>query len=160
MYVFHIRFPRKKARCYAALLAVVAVSALLLGGCLRHEEPTPSAAVTSNADRVAYLAEKGWVVTEEPVETLILQLPEDLSVDYADYSKLQRDQGFPFDQYGGRQVSRYTYAVTNYPALSQGVQANLYLCDDHVIAGDIIATGENGFRQGLTFPEKTEKAAK
>lgn len=155
MYVLHIRFSRKKFACCAALAAAVTAAAVLLGGCLSHDDPAPpqSISAATNAERISYLTEQGWEAAEDPVETLDLLLPEDLSVDYSDYCKLQSQQGFPFDQYGGRQVTRYTYTITNYPDIAEGVQANLYVCDGHVIAGDIIATGDGGFQQGLAFPE-------
>ena len=51
-------------------------------------------------------------------------------------------------------MTRYTYTVTNYPEVPDGVQANLFLCGDRLVGGDIIATGENGFQTVLAFPEK------
>lgn len=156
MYVLHIRFSKKNIACCTALVAAVTAVIMLLSGCLQHDDATPQQSVSaaSNADRVAYLQQQGWEVTEEPVEMLHLQLPDDLSADYGDYCTLQSHQGLPFDQYGGRQVTRYTYTVTNYPDISHGVQANLYVCDERIIAGDIIATGENGFQADLSFPDE------
>ena len=52
-------------------------------------------------------------------------------------------------------MRRYTYTVTNYPGITKGVQANLYLWGDEVIGGDIIATGPNGFQTGLAYPTTT-----
>ena len=49
-------------------------------------------------------------------------------------------------------MKRYTYTVTNYPEIPQGVQANLYLCGDTLIGGDVVATGKGGFQHGLTYP--------
>ena len=61
--------------------------------------------------------------------------------------------GFPFADYAGQAVRRYTYAVGNYPGVPEGVQANLYLCGGTLIGGDIIATGKGGFQRELTFPK-------
>ena len=154
MYVFHIRFSKKHIAFCLALAVMAIGAAMLLGGCLSKEPATQTITVSSNEDRIAFFQERGWEVDAEPIETLDLQLPEDLSADYSDYCKLQSSQGLPFDQYGGRQVTRYTYVITNYPDMPSGVQGNLYVCDERVIAGDIIATGEGGFQQGLTFPKK------
>lgn len=46
-------------------------------------------------ERAAYLAGFGWQIAPEPVETLHLQLPEDLSAEWRDYLKLQQSQGLP-----------------------------------------------------------------
>ena len=53
----------------------------------------------------------------------------------------------------GKQVSRYTYTVTNYPGRSQGVQANLYVCEGQPVAGDILCAGADGFQDTLVYPE-------
>jgi len=42
--------------------------------------------------------------------------------------------------------------VTNYPNASLPCQADLYVCDGVLAAGDIVCTGENGFMAGLAFP--------
>ena len=92
------------------------------------------------------------------METLQLLLPEQLEGAWAAYSDLQQRQGFDLSPYCGKRVERFTYTVTNYPGISQGVQANLYLCEDTVVAGDIFCTGENGFQTTLEFPQEGEKA--
>ena len=43
--------------------------------------------------------------------------------------------------------------VGNYPGMPEGVQANLYLCGDTLIGGDIIATGKGGFQRELAYPK-------
>ena len=64
------------------------------------------------------------------------------------------EQGFDLSDFCGRTLSRYTYVVTNYPDRESGCQADIYLCDDAVVAGDIVCTGEGGFMAGLEFPDK------
>ena len=68
------------------------------------------------------------------------------------YNDLQRSQGFDLTRYCGQTLSRYTYVVTNYPDASLPCQADLYVCDGALAAGDIVCTGENGFMAGLAFP--------
>lgn len=157
MYVLHIKFSKKYAACCGALAVMIAAAVILLSGCLKKDVAPQVITAADNAARVAYLQQQGWSVTEEPIETLDLVLPEDLSADYADYCKLQSEQELPFSQYAGQQVTRYTYVVTNYPNIERGVQANLYVCGEQIIAGDIIATGEGGFQQGLAFPDKADE---
>jgi len=155
MVVFHIRFSKKKAAVAAACLVLVIALGLLLGGCF-HKKAAGSgispAGVATNEDRIAFLMQYGWQVKPDPVESMELMLPDPLTDAYQAYDKLQQDQGFSLSDYSGKQVTRYTYAVTNYPRAAEGVQADLYICDHTVIAGDIICLGENGFQTGLAFP--------
>lgn len=150
MMVWHIRLPRRRLAVMAAALAVTAAAAALLAGCFGGEEPARTLA--DDGARTAYLQELGWQVESAPLETLDLQLPQELGETWSEYAAMQREQGLPFEEYAGQPVRRYTYRVTNYPGVAQGVQANLYLCGDVLIGGDIVATGKGGFQHGLTFP--------
>ena len=51
-------------------------------------------------------------------------------------------------------MARYTYAVTNYPGRPDGVQANLYICEETPAAGDVCASGANGFQISLIPAEE------
>lgn len=142
-----------------------AVGAILIGGALLcglifaaghlHQEdqsrPSPQN-VSDNDGRVAYLSGWGWEVNPSAVETLDLVLPEALSDSYASYNALQAENGLDLTAYCGKRVKRYTYNVLNYPKDAEGVQANLYLCGDTVIAGDIMASGQDGFISSLQYP--------
>ena len=115
------------------------------------EEPSRPQ-LTGNAERVAYLQEMGWQVEEEPVTTLQFLLPPQLKGDYVAYNALQKSQGFDLEPCCGKQVTRYTYTVTNYPQRPDGVQLNLYVCEDLPVAGDVVCTGADGFQNTLVFP--------
>ena len=132
MFVVHVRW-RRLALLGAAIAAVLALT-LLLSGCL-HGKAQPAEAVPAATaeERAAYLAGFGWQIAPEPVETLHLQLPEDLSAEWRDYL--------------------YTYNILNYPGVERGGQANIFVADGIVIAGDVVSTGEQSFQQGLAFPE-------
>lgn len=152
MFVVHVRW-RRLALLGAAIAAVLALT-LLLSGCL-HGKAQPAEAVPAATaeERAAYLAGFGWQIAPEPVETLHLQLPEDLSAEWRDYLKLQQSQGLPFGDYAGCEAERYTYNILNYPGVERGVQANIFVAGGIVIAGDVVSTGEQSFQQGLAFPE-------
>ena len=152
LYVIHMHFTRRKLLLTAAALVLITGMTLLLAGCFRsssHEEIR----LATNQQQVSYLEGLGWQVLPEPVETLDLQLPEDLTAQWRDYLALQEKQGLPFGDCAGQTVRRFTYTVTNYPGFHDGVQANLFLCGDRLIGGDIIVTGENGFQTVLDFPK-------
>lgn len=152
MLIQTIRLTRKKA-VLAAILAGILMSALILllgrGG---GSEEASAPQLTGNAERVAYLRELGWEVEEEPVTTLQFLLPPQLKGDYVAYNDLQKQQGFDLEACCGKQVTRYTYAVTNYPQRPDGVQLNLYVCEELPVAGDVVCTGADGFQDTLVFP--------
>ena len=159
MFILTARLSKK--RVLRVLLAALVVVVLLV--CALYDPKEPPAEedtmLKNNADRIAYLNSLGWEVTPEPTESLQLLLPETLPSNYLAYNQSQLAQGFDLNTCCGKQLTRYTYTVTNYPHYPKGVQLNLYLCDDRVVAGDIIATGANGFQAGLLYPKQTTEDA-
>ena len=147
MRVIHIT--RRRMALMSLALGLVIGSALLLAGCFGGDKETEVITAATNEERVAYLEALGWQVEPQPIETLDLQLPEKLEGEWDAYAKLQKGQGLPFSEFAGQAVKRYTYTVTNYPEIPQGVQANLYLWGDQIIGGDVIFTGQGGFQTDL-----------
>lgn len=155
MRVYHIT--KRRLGLWALSLVLLGGAALLLAGCFGGEEKggeggEAGIVLSSEAQQVEYLAELGWMVISTPMETLDMRLPEELTGEWAQYAALQEPLALPFADYAGQAVRRYTYAVINYPQIPSGVQANLYLCGDQLIGGDIIFTGQGGFRADLRFP--------
>lgn len=151
MRVIHIT--RRRMALMSLALGLVIGSALLLAGCFGGDKETEVITAATNEERVAYLEALGWQVEPQPIETLDLQLPEKLEGEWDAYAKLQKGQGLPFSEFAGQAVKRYTYTVTNYPEIPQGVQDNLYLWGDQIIGGDVIFTGQGGFQTDLAFPK-------
>ena len=151
MRVIHIT--RRRMALMSLALGLVIGSALLLAGCFGGDKETEVITAATNEERVAYLEALGWQVEPQPIETLDLQLQERLEGEWDAYAKLQKGQGLPFSEFAGQAVKRYTYTVTNYPEIPQGVQANLYLWGDQIIGGDVIFTGQGGFQTDLAFPK-------
>lgn len=153
MLIWTARFSRKKAAlAVIAMGAVMAALIILLGRMPAEKEPVlPQLA--NNSQRVAYLQALGWEVETEPLETLQFLLPDTLSDPYLSYNELQKSQGFDLSSCCGKQVARFTYAVTNYPGRPEGVQLNLYVCEETPVAGDIFCAGANGFQKTLVYPE-------
>lgn len=157
MLIWTTRFSRKKAGIGILVLVLAVAAALILGKLDPGAAPQEQTLLRTNEDRVAYLQALGWEVDPEPVETLQFLLPETLEEPYVSYNQLQLAQGFDLTQYTGKQVTRYTYTVTNDPRCEQGVQANLYICEEIPVAGDILCTGANGFQDTLVYPESAEE---
>lgn len=155
MRIIHIT--RRRMAASAVGLVLVAAVAVVLAGCLDRKAPEKETAIpgADDAQRTGYLESLGWKVDAAPLETLDLQLPEDLRQNWGEYADLQTAQGLPFADHAGHTVRRYTYTVTNYPGMAKGVQANLYVWGEEIIGGDIIATGPGGFQTGLAFPKTT-----
>lgn len=152
MFVLTTRLRKKRAILVGVLAILLIVGGLLWRGLSREAEAPEETVLRDNEDRIAYLKELGWEVDEEPVESMELELPEELTGSYAAYNELQLAQGFDLRDYLGQGVSRWTYQVRNYPDRPEDVQLNLYLCEDRPIAGDIIAGGEGGFQGTLRYP--------
>ena len=144
----------KRAALYMLLLGAALVALILVvGNAKRTKLPGRQDCRAANIqDCVAYLETLGWQVNPSPIETLEFTLPTPLNASYKEYNALQIEQGFDLTPYAGRQVRRYSFTVSNYPDYPQQVQADLYLCDETIIGGDILYYGVNGFVDTLIFP--------
>lgn len=153
MMIWTARLSKKRAILGVLLLGVIIAAVIILVGNAQKAEEVPELQLATNDDRVAYLESMGWEINPEPVETLQFLFPETLEEPYLSYNELQDSQGFDLSRCCGKQVARYTYTVTNYPGKSDGIQANLYICEEQPVAGDILCPGENGFQTTLVYPE-------
>lgn len=113
--------------------------------------PSPKG-VKSNQDRIDYLSAYGWQVSEEPIATQELLIPEEMDESYTEYLTLQSAQGFDLKEYAGKRVKRYTYVVFNYPTGEVGVQTNLLIYNNTVIGGEVLSPQLDGFLHGLAMP--------
>lgn len=152
MLIWTAHLSKKKAVFAVITLGVIIAALVCLVARPAPEDQPAAPQLLTNEDRVAYLSAYGWELEPEPLETLQFLLPDTLQEPYLSYNTLQQNQGFDLAPFCGSHVTRYTYAVTNYPGRSQGVQANLYICDGNPVAGDIFCTGTDGFQTGLQFP--------
>ena len=157
MLIWTAKFSRKKAVAAVIIMGIVMAVLIILTGRMPEDGNTEPPLLTDNTQRVGYLQSLGWEVEPEPVETLQFLLPGTLAEPYLTYNKLQTAQGFDLTPCLGKQVSRYTYTVTNYPGRAEGVQANLYICEDQPVAGDICYLGADGFQEALVHPASEEK---
>ena len=155
MLIVTTRLTRKKAALSVILLGVALAGAIILVGRISAPEENPLPQLKDNQQCVDYLLSLGWEVAPEPLETLQILLPETLEEPYRTYNQLQLSQGFDLEACCGKQVSRFTYAVRNYPGRSEGVQANLYVCEEQPVAGDLCCPGTDGFQEPL-IPTETD----
>ena len=152
MFVLTTRLRKKRAILVGVFIVLLAAGGILWRCLSGGSAPAETASLEKEDQRLAYLTELGWEVDREPIETMDLTLPEELTGSYAAYNELQLAQGFDLRPCLGKTVTRYTYQVRNYPDRPEDVQLNLYLCEGQPVAGDVIAGGEGGFQATLRFP--------
>lgn len=131
----------------SAIFLIIAAAALLALIVLICSEPQGKLATAEG--RAEYLAELGWEVdltSEELQETV---MPRSFDGVMAEYCNLQTQQGFNLERYAGMSCQIYCYSVTNYPNGDTNVIAQLIICEDHVIGGDIHSPALDGFMHGL-----------
>ncbi len=143
----HLRKPTKTA--LIALGILVLIGLLLVCGRAAESEVRQGEILTENEDRIAYLRALGWEVTAEPVSRQEVIIPRSFSAVFENYNELQKQQGFDLSDYQGMTVTLYTYEVTNWPDKGLTVLADIYLCRNRIIAGDVHSTALDGFMIGL-----------
>lgn len=158
MLIVTAKMPKRKLSLGVAAAALLCCCAIALnfGQAVGREAsasalPSPKG-VKSNQDRVDYLSAYGWEVSQEPVATQELLIPEEMDDSYTEYLALQNGQGFDLQKYAGKRVKRYTYEIFNYPTGETGVQANLLICKNTVVGGEVLSPRLDGFLHGLAMP--------
>ena len=156
MFIFTAKLHRGRILAVAAA-AVVVCGALVGANVLSGKGAAVATAVSpkgvkTNEDRVAYLADFGWQVSPEPIATQEMLIPKEMDESYNEYLALQSGQGFDLEKYTGKRAKRYTYEITNYPTGEAGVQVNLLIYKNTVIAGEVLSPQLDGFLHGLAMP--------
>ncbi len=100
-------------------------------------------------DVIEFLAQFGWETEREPVEEVTMKIPAEFDKVMNAYNELQKNQGLDLSKYKGKQVTRYTYRITNYPDYPGTVFANVILYKNKVIGGDICSSDITGFIHGF-----------
>lgn len=109
--------------------------------------------IKTNDDRVAFLKQFGWDVNPEPAEEVTLKIPAEFDKVMNTYNELQKKLGLDLSKYRGKEVTRYSYNVTNYPGYTGTVTANVIVYKGRVIGGDVSSADVEGFIGTFYFPE-------
>lgn len=128
-------------------LSPVAAAGEVTEDSIRYED------VKTVQDGTEFLAQFGWEVDPDPVESTTVTIPAEFDKVFAAYNELQRAQGLDLSTHAGRVVQRYTYRVTNYEGYEGDVLANLLILRGRVIGGDICAASSGGFLHGFERPQ-------
>ena len=100
------------------------------------------------AERIAFAAQFGWQVNEEPVEVEEVVIPAEFNAVYENYNDIQQAQGLDLTAYAGKPCKRWVYQVLNYPREGD-VRITLLVYDGLVIGGDVSSASLNGFMVGF-----------
>ena len=63
---------------------------------------------------------------------------------------MQKEQGLSLAPYKGKEVTRYTYKVTNYEGYEGEVYINLLVYRSKIIGGDVCSADSSGFIHGFS----------
>ena len=105
--------------------------------------------IKTNEDRIKFLAQFGWQVNPEAVQSVEVTIPEDFDKIFTAYNELQKRQGLDLTKFKKKNVQRYTYEITNYDGYDGVVYANILVYRNKVIAGDVCSADIKGFMHGL-----------
>ena len=108
--------------------------------------------VKTNEDRIAFLEQFGWKVDSEVTEEVTMKIPREFDRVMNTYNELQKKAGLDLSKYRGREVTRYSYNVTNYPGYEGKVTANVIVYKNRVIGGDVSSSDVEGFIGTFEYP--------
>lgn len=158
MFICTVRANTLKLFCVIAASLVILCSIILM---IPEYTPVSTKAVAAEAvkynydkiktedDIKGFLAQFGWETESEPLEEIQIKIPSEFDKIMNSYNELQRNQGLDLSKYRGREVTRYTYKVTNFPDYSGTVMANVILYKNRVIGGDLCSSDVTGFICGF-----------
>ena len=69
--------------------------------------------IKTNDDRIAFLSQFGWQAEPQVTEEVTMRIPTDFDKVMNAYNELQKKMGLDLSKYKGKEVTRYTYTVTN-----------------------------------------------
>ena len=105
--------------------------------------------VKTSADAANFLAQFGWTVDGAGVKSVTVTIPSEFDKVFAAYNEIQRAQGLDLSKYKKKELTRYTFVVTNYKDYEGTVYANVLVYRNKVVGGDICSADVTGFVHGF-----------
>ena len=105
--------------------------------------------VKSVSDAAGFLGQFGWTVNGNTAECVKVTIPAEFDKVFAAYNELQRTQGMDLSKYKKKELTRYTFEVTNYEDYDGKVYANVLVYRNRVVGGDVCSADVNGFVHGF-----------
>ena len=100
-------------------------------------------------DAQKFLSQFGWEVDAATAKTVQVTMPSEFDKVFVGYNELQKRQGLDLSKYRNREVTRYTFTVTNYKGYEGTVYANVLVYRNRVIGGDVCSADVTGFVVGF-----------
>jgi len=145
----------KPKTIFGLILVFTGIIVILITFFANHVEGSKNVVSTvtleTNEQREAYLTSLGWEFNTDCTEKQVT-IPSEFNDTYTKYNDIQMSQGFDLTAYKGKTVTVYTYNITNYDGYENRdcIFANLLVCDNVLIGGDICSTSvSDGFMQAL-----------
>ena len=153
--MFVITAKVSKTKIAAAATIVIALVVLIAIVYAAKTDPSQQEELSAdtNDGRVAFLAQYGWDVNADPVQTMTVRIPEKDSETFSRYNELQKSQGFDLTEHAGKKATRYVYEILNYPDATEPVYATLLVCDGKIIGGDVTNSAPEGKMHGFAKPQ-------
>ena len=101
------------------------------------------------SDAAGFLSQFGWSADATPVEVKTVTIPSEFDKVFAAYNEIQKVQGLNLSKYKGKDVTRYTFRITNYDGYEGMVYANVLVYRNRVIGGDLCSADASGFVHGF-----------
>jgi len=105
--------------------------------------------VKSSADAANFLAQFGWTVDGGNAKSATVTIPSEFDKVFTAYNEIQRAQGLDLSKYKKKELTRYTFVVTNYKDYKGVVYANVLVYRNKVVGGDICSADVAGFVHGF-----------
>lgn len=145
-----IRFFAIIALSVAAIITLVALIPQYRPASAYADQTVNYNKITTEEDRKTFLMQFGWKAADGVVDEATVTIPSKFDKVYESYNTLQTKQGLNLEKYKNKEVTRYTYEITNYPDYEGKVYANVIVYKNKVIGGDICSADVNGFLHGFS----------
>lgn len=140
----------------AALIAIIAFVPVYVDGSSQNTATSGNVSVDYSYDKVKsvtdamnFLSQFGWTVNGATAESVKITIPEEFDKVFAAYNEIQRSQGLDLSKYKKKELTRYTFEVTNYEGYEGKVYANVLVYRNRVVGGDICSADVSGFVHGF-----------
>lgn len=153
MFVYTVK--SKQIRAILIILFIVLTTAVLVFLSKDSEKVSQDNSVSykagNHSERMSFISQFGWEVSEEPIEVREVIIPEEFDEVYSKYNDIQLSQGLDLTAFKGVRVKRWTYSVKNYAGYESKdcIRINLLIAEGKVIGGDVCSTEIDGFMHGF-----------
>ncbi len=136
----YITFTKKRL---AATLAIFICLGFIC--CELYAAANKTTNAKTNADRLVFIKQLGYTVTQESPTTKTVTIPEVFYDVYQNYNALQQKGGYDLSDYKGCEVALYTYKINTPKGYKGQCVINILVYNDRIIGGDISSVALDGF---------------